>query len=55
MRPAPPHLPKPQDECAYHVVGPVSGGRGRRTRAFSKLCVTQRFGYLAFDKYDNDD
>lgn len=43
------------DECAYYVTGQVSGPRGRRTRTFSKLCVTSRFGYLAFDKYDKDD
>lgn len=63
LRAMPPHsdpLPPapwthPQDECAYYVTGQVSGPRGRRTRTFSKLCVTSRFGYLAFDKYDKDD
>lgn len=48
-------MPTLQDECAYYATGAVTGSRGRRTKAYSKLCVTQRFAWLAFDKYFSDD
>lgn len=42
--------PYAQDECVFFVPGQSSG---RRTLTYNKLCVPQRFGYLAFDKYDD--
>lgn len=39
-----------QGVCAAVIPGQ---SRGRRQRSFFRLCVTNRFGYLAFDKYDD--